>query len=321
MAPVMQIVFSHPSSRPEAVAAIRDTSLPLMWLLGESDSLTSPYCTRSLMAEDVEVTALKWNGRVVGAYGSNANADYCWLAGIAPDDTAASRSAQTRIAFETLDHVLAQVGMNIRHVVRTWWYLDHMLDWYGEFNTVRNAYFQETGVWSALVPASTGIGLANPYGAALVAGAVAIRPKHPGVTITAVDSPLQCPATNYRSSFSRAVEIGTPDSRHLMISGTASIAPDGTSAHLDDVLAQIRLTMEVVEAILKSRAMNWSNTVRAIAYFRHSKDLSLLEPYCQERGITDLPVTLVQATVCRDDLLFELELDAVAQRWGGRASS
>ena len=73
MGPVMQIVFSHPSSRPEAVAAIRDTSLPLMWLLGESDSLTSPYCTRSLMAEDVEVTALKWNGRVVGAYGSNVN--------------------------------------------------------------------------------------------------------------------------------------------------------------------------------------------------------------------------------------------------------
>ena len=312
MAPVMQIVFSPPASRPEAVAAIRDTSCPLMWLLGESDFTPSPYGTRSVMAEAVEVTALKWNGRVVGAYGSNANADYCWLAGIAPDDIAASRSAQTRLAFETLDHVLAQVGMNIRHVVRTWWYLDHMLDWYGDFNDARNAFFQETGVWGALIPASTAIGLANPYGAALVAGAVAIRPKRPGVTIAAVDSPLQCPAANYRSSFSRAVEIGTPGSRHLMISGTASIEPDGTSAHLDDAPAQIRLTMEVVEAILKSRAMNWSSTVRAIAYFKHGKDMPLLEQYCQRRGIADLPVALVQATVCRDDLQFELELDAVS---------
>ena len=96
----------------------------------------------------------------------------------------------------------------------------------------------------------------------------------------------------------------------MLISGTASIAPDGTSIHRDDVPAQIDRTMEVVHAILKSRNLTWDNTVRAIAYFADMADVPHFTAYCAKHGIRNLPVIHAHATVCRADLLFELELDA-----------
>jgi hypothetical protein len=40
-------------------------------------------------------------------------------------------------------------------------------------------------------------------------------------------------------------------------------------------------------------------------------DAPLLEEYCRAHGIPNLPVIHAHATVCRDDLLFEIELDAI----------
>ena len=213
-----------------------------------------------------------------------------------------------------MEQVLLSAGMDFRNVVRTWLFLDGLLDWYDEFNAVRTQFFRERGVFDNIVPASTGIGAVNPSGSALLAGALAVRPKHAGATITAVPSPLQCPALDYRSSFSRAVELGFPDYRHLMVSGTASIAPNGKTVHEGDIRAQIDLTMRVVAAILKSRGMGWNSTVRAIAYFEQMDNLSLLGEYCLANGIIDLPVINAHATVCRHDLLFEIEVDAIAPR-------
>jgi hypothetical protein len=49
-----------------------------------------------------------------------------------------------------------------------------------------------------------------------------------------------------------------------------------------------------------------------IAYFKSFKeDQSLFTEYCQKHGLADLPAAYAHATVCRPDLLFEVELDAV----------
>jgi enamine deaminase RidA (YjgF/YER057c/UK114 family) len=202
--------------------------------------------------------------------------------------------------------------MDFSNVIRTWFYLDDLLAWYDEFNVARTGFFRSRGVFEGLVPASTGIGAGNPDGVALAAGALAIRPRHSGVRIREVASPLQCSATKYRSSFSRAVEVTFPDHRLLTISGTASIAPDGKSMFADDIVRQIYLTLDVVDAILRSRRMGWEDTARAVAYFRDIGDLPVFEACCRERGIPALPLAPAHATVCRTDLLFEMELDAIA---------
>ena len=52
-------------------------------------------------------------------------------------------------------------------------------------------------------------------------------------------SPLQCPALEYGSSFSRAAELRTPGWRRVVVSGTASILPGSHEvAHVGDVDAQ-----------------------------------------------------------------------------------
>jgi hypothetical protein len=98
----------------------------------------------------------------------------------------------------------------------------------------------------------------------------------------------------------------------LMISGTASIAVDGTSLFPGNIAKQIHLTLDVVEAILHSRDMVWGTTKRAIGYFRNIHDLPAFETCCRDRGISPLSLVPASATVCRPELLFELELDSIA---------
>jgi enamine deaminase RidA (YjgF/YER057c/UK114 family) len=283
---------------------------PMMWLQGDPCNGKHLAGLQAVLLKGTPVRRLELDGVVVGSAWSDADADYCWLTGILPSDLSAPRAAQTRQVFERMEAVLEQAGLGFLDVVRTWLYLDHLLDWYGEFNGVRTRFFEERGVFNNRVPASTGIGACNPQGAALVAGALVVRPRHRNVKISVIASPLQCEATNYKSSFSRAMELEFPGRRQLLISGTASIAPGGESMHRGDTAAQIDLTMKVVGAILESRGMAWQNTTRAIGYFQDMRDAPLLADYCRANGIQDFPVVNAHAAVCRHDLLFEIELDA-----------
>ncbi len=236
------------------------------------------------------------------------------LAGVLPADPSRPRAEQARSVLLRMQAALRDAGMDFTHVVRTWFHLDDILAWYGEFNSVRNAFFEERGVFGGVVPASTGVGIAPPGGAALVGGFFAVRPVSDRVRVLAVPSPLQCPAVDYRSAFSRAVEVGVPPRRHLYVSGTAAIAPGGASACEGDLDGQIRLTLDVVEAILASRGMAWHDVTRAIGYFKCVGDLPRLAAHCRERGPSGLSAAPVHATICREELLFELEADAVSSR-------
>ncbi len=250
-------------------------------------------------------------GRKIGFTYEDGCARYCRLSGLLPADSAASRAAQARSAFERAATALAQNGFRFADAVRTWIYLDRLLEWYDEFNAVRNAFFKEAEIHGSRVPASTGIGAGNPFGAALTMDVFAVQPKISGFTVRAVASPLQNPALDYNSSFSRAVELGSPTHRKLLLSGTASIAPDGKTVHQDEPEKQIRRTMDVVKAMLESREMNWKNLFRGVAYF---KDMALLPIYrrvASELDIPRFPLAIARADICRRDLVFEIEADAV----------
>ncbi|WP_306589510.1 RidA family protein [Geothrix sp. 21YS21S-4] len=308
---VAQMAFGGLGFHDAACARMGGVEWPMFWLQGDVCPGVHVAGVQSFAMEGRPVRRVMLSNRVVGSFWSDEDADYCLLAGLLPADPTADRSAQTLSSFEQMEAGLKEVGMDFSHVVRTWFYLDELLDWYDEFNVARTAFFEARGVFDRLIPASTGIGASNPAGAAVASGALAIRPRHDRVHIQEVESPLQNPATEYRSSFSRAVEMAFPDRRVLTISGTASIAPDGKTVHQDDVVKQIQLTLDVIEGILKSRGMDWQNTTRAVAYFHDIAELPTFDAICRERGIPPLPVAPAHATVCRADLLFEMELDAV----------
>ena len=138
-----------------------------------------------------------------------------------------------------------------------------------------------------------------------------MQPLTAATQVSSVPSPLQCPAPTYGSSFSRAVELSLPTHRHLLVSGTASIEPGGRTAHVGDFKAQVSLTMEVVQAILESRGMSYADVTRATAYLRRAADLAGFRDWARERGLSHLPVICTRADICRNNLLFEVELDAL----------
>ncbi len=210
-----------------------------------------------------------------------------------------------------LEKAVELFGCKYTDIARTWFYNDDILSWYPSFNKARTEFYRDKGVFDSLLPASTGIGAPNPKGTKITSGAIALLPSEKGrnFEVFEVDSPLQCGAPEYGSSFSRAVEIRTPKSRRVMISGTASIEPGGETAFVGDVEKQIDLTMRVIEAILSARGMDLGDVVHSVAYCLRPEYYNAFKAWLSARNI-DIPHCPSFSIVCRHDLLFEVELEA-----------
>jgi enamine deaminase RidA (YjgF/YER057c/UK114 family) len=258
------------------------------------------------------VESLSSAGRVTGRVFNDGHTRHCVLGDIRPSDRSAPRELQAMQVFENIEGALSRAGMSLPNIARTWLFLDDILAWYGPLNQVRREFFERRHLFDYNVPASTGVGVKNPVGAALVAGAWAVSPMNGALFVGAVGSPMQCPASAYGSCFSRAVEIMTPGWRRMFISGTASIAPKGESVCAGDLDGQIDLTLQVVRAILVSRGLDYPDVTRATAYLRNPEDAPLLRKWCGKLGLENWPLVIAQAVVCRDELLFEIEVDAMA---------
>ncbi|OGV66997.1 MAG: hypothetical protein A2498_11160 [Lentisphaerae bacterium RIFOXYC12_FULL_60_16] len=263
--------------------------------------------------EGCSVEPILINGVRVGSIFTDTSSRIACLCGITPRNPHQPPELQAADAFATMDAALAAAGMSFTEVFRTWWFLRDILDWYGEFNRARHDAFAARSIRS--YPASTGVGMSHTAPVALVAELMAIRPL-PGskVRITPVDSPLQGPPAAYGSAFSRAVEITTPDTQRLTISGTASIAPGGATIHVGDLQGQVKQTLAVVQAILESRHMQWTDVVRAIAYVKPGVGFPAPDKTGRIPDLPAIPLVLTRGTICRPDLLFELEVEAVSNR-------
>ena len=306
-----QYLFGGRQFYPKAVSAIRNLDWPLTLLHGDACSGSTITGTQFIALSGAELNPVMDGDRMVGNWYDTKDARYCLLGDLRADDLSLSREEQARAVFEKMENLLKQADMEFTDIARTWLYLNDLLEWYDEFNAIRTQFFKERGVFGKMVPASTGIGAGSAANEAVVSALWAIQPKNNNVQIFSVPSPLQCPALDYESSFARAVEIAQPGSRLLTISGTASIEPGGKTAHIGHCEKQIERTMEVVHQILISRNMDWKDTSRIIAYFKDIHDANLLEKYCIEHQLPELPVAISHADICRNDLLFEIELDAV----------
>lgn len=309
-----QFVFGGTRHYAEFVARNGNTVCPVVWLQGDACKDGGMYSMQAVAVSGIKPQPVKLNGRDVGFTYEDDHARYCRLRGVTPVDLKASRASQTHSVFQITETALKENGFCFTDIVRTWIYLDRLLDWYGDFNRVRTDFFRERDIFSHMVPASTGIGAGNPFGAAIMMDVLAVQPKIGQVVIREVESPLQNPALDYKSSFSRAVELKFPTHRSLLISGTASIDPDGKTVHQNDPEKQIRLTLDVVKAILDSRNMNWGDLFRGIAYFKDMDCLPVYRRIAEDLGIPRFPLAVSHADVCRHDLLFEIEVDAVKTR-------
>ncbi|MCP4645883.1 MAG: hypothetical protein GY851_35895 [bacterium] len=292
--------------------AFGEITWPVTWI-HEANNASDAFCGTQIWAvSGIDVESIEIDGKVVGRFFEDDLAQYCRLGGLGPASTSCSDEEQTQQVFDRMIGALSSVGMDFSNVVRTWFYNRDILSWYGSFNDVRDVFFREHGIFDGLVPASTGMGGTNVAGAALMSGLLAAKAKTDDLCARAVASPLQNPALDYGSSFSRATELDVPGLRRIFVSGTASIAEEGHTQFVGDMDGQVARTMEVVRAILNSRDMDWEDVTRFVAYYKMTEDADAFGRYCEKEKVPDMPVVRVNNDVCRDDLLFEIELDAVS---------
>ena len=281
---------------------------PITWVEGEncSDSFLNGI---QVWAFDAEIIYLQTDFNARACLFEDELAHYLFLG----DVLSATDNPETLAYSELLIQVntfLNQHGFLFTDVHRTWYFLDHILSWYDGFNRVRTDFFRETGVIEKGLPASTAVSGRNKMGSAVTMELFAIRPKNDSLQISRVKSPLQNEANDYGSSFSRGVRIFSKGATNWMsISGTASILPNGETVHLGDIEKQISYSFEVVQGMLRSEGFEFSDVVRATAYLKDKTNLPVLLNYLQNEHQNKLPVVISENTVCRENLLFELEMD------------
>ncbi len=124
-------------------------------------------------------------------------------------------------------------------------------------------------------------------------------------------------APEYGSAFSRGMRIDLNGLVILLISGTASIDERGRTLHAGDLRAQTRRTFANIAALLESEGASWKDIVRTTCYLRDiERDYAAFNEertaYYREQGLDPLPAsTGIQATLCRPDLLIEIEAIAM----------
>jgi enamine deaminase RidA (YjgF/YER057c/UK114 family) len=224
---------------------------------------------------------------------------------------------QARRMFSRASAGLSARGYSFRQVARTWIYLSRVLDWYADFNGVRNAHFAAAGLSAtadelSVFPASTGIQAQSDAEECVMdllaidagtAGQLAVRPV--------LQSRRQGQAFSYGSAFSRAMVIDWTEYKTIHISGTASIDTQGHSTHSGDAAAQFRETMINIAALLEPEGATLSDICQGTLFAKSAAVATTCRDVGRELALPALPLVEVVADVCRPELLMEIEAVAV----------
>ena len=238
------------------------------------------------------------------------------------DAGAASTPLQctTERAYRQIFGVLEALGYP--YLFRLWNYMadinghSHGLERYRQFNLGRQDAFIacRRDVVGGNVPAACALGsAAGPLTVAFMAG------RQAPVTL---ENPRQMSAFNYppdygpRSpTFARAALARMGSDEVLLLSGTASIVGH-SSAHPGDVEAQTRETLTNIGSMIRvanQQANNPHFSLRHLfyrVYVRHSADAPAVKDVMRERLGEGFNAVFLQADICRQDLLMEIEASA-----------
>jgi enamine deaminase RidA (YjgF/YER057c/UK114 family) len=228
---------------------------------------------------------------------------------------------QTWHMLEQAERILQQQGASYHDVIRTWFYLDDILSWYDEFNKVRNAKYRTFGIMPGpgnehlLLPASTGIRGSNTRGSAGVLDLfAAVGPKTSRPDIKQLSNTGQKDAFCYGSAFSRGALVCENDVSLFQLSGTAAIDEKGKSLYPDDIRSQISCTFDKVGELLGQTGGRLSDICAATVFVKHPEDVPVFWEMASACGLNPFPAVCVVTDICREDLLFEIDAEAVIKK-------
>ncbi|WP_299576991.1 Rid family hydrolase [uncultured Sunxiuqinia sp.] len=222
---------------------------------------------------------------------------------------------QAKTAFESVSLILKKNGFPLNSIVRQWNYIpgiiafDKGIQNYQAFNDVRSRKYNTTS-WPSGYPAATGIGV---DGQQLIIDILAVD----GYTTQTISNHKQVDAHDYSADvligqsngktspkFERAKAVVSGTSGMLFISGTAAIKGEGSD--LTDIRQQTLLTLKHIEMLCSSLDNDSPGIQQLRVYIKREEDFDQVQKICHEH-YPDAAIIYVQADVCRDELLVEIE--------------
>ena len=215
-------------------------------------------------------------------------------------------------AFREAARLLEQSRFGFGDVVRTWIHLRDIDRDYDALNRARREFFRQAGI--EVRPASTGVQggpFPDEHDVSLRLHAV----RAPGaVAVTPLSTPSLNEAWSYGADFSRGLKVVEANRVTLHVSGTASIDAQGRTAHPGDLPAQIDRMLHNIGGLLAQEGATFAHVVSGVAYLKDPGDAPMLRTMAHDRGFDGFPCALVEAPLCRPELLCESEVVALLPR-------
>ncbi len=257
-----------------------------------------------------------------------------WGAGLAADNLLSVEEG-AEVASRSMQNILAAEDLTFNDIIRQWNYIPQicyverkeelLIQHYQSFNEVRHKYYQKFRSKNCF-PAATGIG--QSFGN-FTLDFIAFQCKQNSSDLK-VESPLQHNPYNYGQKvlvgetgqkkhapeFERARVLLLSGEYWIFVSGTASIEGEVTT-EIDSVERQTLSTIRNIESLvspenLKSQypSINYENAnyTNLRAYVKFREDISVVEQIVKQK-FRNVPLSIVQAEICRCDLLVEIEAE------------
>lgn len=207
------------------------------------------------------------------------------------------------------ERLLHAAGMEFTDVIRTWVHLRDIDRDYASLNLARREFFASRGIERR--PASTGV-QGIPFAAAhdFSLSLFAVKSRQP-LDVALMSTPTLNEAWTYGADFSRGLRLDDGNSTSLIVSGTASVDQNGLSVHAGDLNGQVARMLLNIEMLLDEQGARLGDLVSAITYVKHAWDAPALRRLYEESGFGAFPLAIVEAPLCRPELLCETEAVAV----------
>jgi enamine deaminase RidA (YjgF/YER057c/UK114 family) len=241
-------------------------------------------------------------------------------------------------AFDQVVALLEKEDMTLNNIIRQWNYIGNILKIrngiqnYQVFNEVRSEYYSRYRTVIGY-PAATGIGMKSE---SVIIDFCAVSPDE-SVRINRLSNPNQVNAYEYTQNilrgvkdtgklkkhppqFERALIMAFKNNAMLHISGTASIIGQETIGK-DDVAMQTTVTIENIKKLTSPEMISqvlpegiqYSLKYGLLrVYIRNQEDFNIVRTICKEH-FPGVPAVFIEADICRDDLLTEIEAEVQIQ--------
>lgn len=121
-----------------------------------------------------------------------------------------------------------------------------------------------------------------------------------------------------KAAFSRGMKVELDSMKLLFISGTASVNAQGKTAHAGDFHAQVMHTYKNIVSLLERENADLKNIVKFTVFLKNMDDYDKFnkarDEFFEKSGLLreEFPAsTCVEARLCRDELLVEIEAIAI----------